>query len=58
MNVIVRVVAYWRKEIWRVRPPQKFYYVLWAHGDAVMCGKCWYYLREECECVVGGVVGV
>ena len=41
-----------------MRPPQKFYYVFHAHGDVVMCGKGGYYPREECECVVGGVVCV
>jgi len=38
-----------------MRPPQKFYYVFWAHGDDVMC-EDWRYLKEECECVVGGGV--
>ncbi len=57
MNVVG--VAVWSIEssFWRMRPPRKFYYVFWAHGDDVMCWMFRLYLRKECESdVSSGVV--
>ena len=58
MNVVGVVVWSRDSNFWRMRPPQKFYYVLWAHGDAVMCLMFFLYLRKECESVLDGGVAV
>jgi hypothetical protein len=58
VNVVGVAVRNGESSFWRMRPPQKFYYVFWAHGDAMMCWMFLLYLRKECESVVGGGVAV